>query len=638
MKAFFLGLIIWYSSASVSAQERGFVRVKMSSEEEAQVLYEKSHALVIGNADYTNGWPSLPGVHGDIDRISQTLEEVGFSTQIGTNLTKQQIDSAFSSFIATYGRALNTRLLFYFAGHGYTVNTSYGDKLGYLVPIDAPKPENDIGLFQSQAMEMAQVEIYAKRIQCKHALFVFDACFSGSIFAQTRSISEALSYKTTQPVRQFITSGDENEVVPDKSIFLDQFLKAISTELADSNEDGFLTGTELGEFLQKEVVERTNQKQHPQHGKIRNPALDKGDFVFVLDSTFLSKRSLLPSLGRIARMETNGSLEIKSELSGKLYFDELAIGFLHPDTTIQLKSIAAGKYQVRLEGEENYWKAVRISPGKAASIHIKPYHNQASELPFMKMVYVEGGEFLMGNDSSQQDQKPAHKVVLDDFDIGAYEVTIRQFLSFIKETKYVTESEKSEGKGFVIEKDGRLKETTGLSWRHQPDGKIAEDLSKPVIYVSWNDAVAFTDWMTGKYPGTYRLPTEAEWEYAARGGARRKSTYYAGSDVLEEVNRQDIPTATSTKSFFMTRKKPNELSIYDMSGSVSEWCLDWYDKYYYRKSSLKNPKGPDSGKFKVLRGGTWLSRASYSNVFYRNKTNPVHFGFTDGFRVVRVRN
>ena len=123
-------------------ENRGFVRVKVSSESKAQTLYENSYALVIGNSDYSSEWKRLPGVREDINRVSMTLKGSGFEVTIGENYTKQQLDSAFSAFISTYGNQLNSRLLFYFAGHGYTVNTSYGDQLGYIVPIGSPKPDD----------------------------------------------------------------------------------------------------------------------------------------------------------------------------------------------------------------------------------------------------------------------------------------------------------------------------------------------------------------------------------------------------------------------------------------------------------------------------------------------------------------
>lgn len=611
---------------------RGFVKVKLQQNGKAEALYEASYALVVGNADYTNGWASLPGVNNDIEEVASTLENEGFTVVKGFNYTKQQLDSTFSAFISTYGNELNTRLLFYYAGHGYTVNTTYGDKLGYLVPIDAPHPEDDINLFQGMSMEMAQIEIYAKRLQSKHALFAFDACFAGSIFSQTRGLSEAISYKTIQPVRQFITSGDENETVPDKSFFRDQFIKAITSTSADDNQDGFVTGTELGEFLQRTVIELSNDKQHPQYGKIRNPSLDKGDFVFVVDSELMSNElPLTPSVGRIARLETDGTLKISSQLWGNLYLDNKLIGKLSSDTTIILAGVKEGKHQIRIEGNENYWQSVEISAGQNHDIYLAPYINEAHIVPFMKMIRVEGGEFNMGDSTGLPDQNPVHPVKLDDYDIGALEVTIRQFSLFVKETGYLTEAEKGSGINMTVSKDGILKRLKGLNWRYQADGSLAKDLSQPVVFVTWNDAIAFTEWMSQRFPGIYRLPTEAEWEYAARGGARRKNTTYAGSDRIEEISRQEVDG-----DFYKNSARPNELGIYDMSGSVSEWCMDWYDKNFYRKSASFNPLGPTSGTFKVLRGGSKYSDPESMTISYRNKTNPENFTYSDGFRVVRI--
>lgn len=122
-----------------------------------------------------------------------------------------------------------------------------------------------------------------EKIQSKHALFIFDACFAGTIFEmRSEEEVEAINYKTEEQVRQFITSGTGDEQVPDKNIFCQQFITAITTNYADINRDNYLTGTELGEFLQKSVISYSNRTQHPQYGKIRNPRLDKGDFVFVL--------------------------------------------------------------------------------------------------------------------------------------------------------------------------------------------------------------------------------------------------------------------------------------------------------------------------------------------------------------------
>ena len=263
--------------------ERGLVinGLNVSDSDGKQVvLYDESYALIIGNSAYTN-WPALPGVLRDVQDVEAALKEHGFQVVVHTDLSKTEIEDAFNDFISRYGQNSDNRLLFYFAGHGHTVKMSYGEEIGYIVPVDAANPNNDLTGFQSNAMDMQRVEYYAKRIQAKHAIFLFDACFSGSLFSLGRAVPGNISYKTAFPVRQFITSGSAEETVPDESIFRAQFLRALDGE-ADGDQDGYVTGTELGEFLQNSVVNYSRSSQHPQYGKIRNPNLDKGDFVFIL--------------------------------------------------------------------------------------------------------------------------------------------------------------------------------------------------------------------------------------------------------------------------------------------------------------------------------------------------------------------
>jgi hypothetical protein len=244
-------------------------------------LYDKSYALLIGVSDYTGGWPKLPGVKQDITAVRAALERHSFQVLTVENPTAMQLDEAFRGFILQYGLNVENRLLFYFAGHGHTIRQSYGEDMGYIVPVDAPHPNRDPVGFAAKAMDMQQMEHYARRIQSKHALFLFDSCFSGTFFALSRAVPDNISHKTSRPVRQFITSGSAEETVPDRSIFRQQFILALKGE-ADSNKDGYVTGSELGDFLQDSVVNYSRNAQHPQYGKIRNPNLDKGDFVFFL--------------------------------------------------------------------------------------------------------------------------------------------------------------------------------------------------------------------------------------------------------------------------------------------------------------------------------------------------------------------
>jgi formylglycine-generating enzyme required for sulfatase activity len=254
-------------------------------------LYSESHALVIGVSKYISDWPMLPGVKKDTDQVIAALKKNGFNTVTATNPSHKEIRSTIEGFINKYGQNINNRLLFYFAGHGHTLKLSYGENMGYFVPADAPHPDKDKSGFLSKGLNMELMQVYAKQIQSKHALFIFDSCFSGSFFSISRSVPDNISYKTSQPVRQFITSGSADEQVPDISIFREQFVSALTGQ-GDLDSDGFMTGTELGEFLQKQVINYSKGSQHPQYGKMRNPRLDKGDFVFSLKSTKNSDQTI----------------------------------------------------------------------------------------------------------------------------------------------------------------------------------------------------------------------------------------------------------------------------------------------------------------------------------------------------------
>jgi formylglycine-generating enzyme required for sulfatase activity len=152
----------------------------------------------------------------------------------------------------------------------------------------------------------------------------------------------------------------------------------------------------------------------------------------------------------------------------------------------------------------------------------------------------------------------------------------------------------------------------------------------PMVKVNYNDAVAYCNWLGEEFGGDWRLPTEAQWEFAARGGNNSKGYTYSGGNDLDEVAWYADNAGGKTQS--VGRKKPNELGIYDMSGNVWEWCKDWYGDY--SSSAQNNPKGPASGSYRVLRGGSWGNAASYCRVAHRGYGSPAGRGVGNGFRVL----
>jgi len=243
-------------------------------------IYDKSYALIIGNSHYDN-WKKLTSVQKEVEDIESALEKRGFTVDRKSNLSGKEIREAFDNFINQYGFTKNNRLLVYFAGHGDT-QSSNDERRGYIIGRDTPTFSQDPHTFKRSAVSMNEIESYAVRIESKHVLFIFDSCFSGSIFEVRGRISHPepiLSY-TSRPVRQFITSGSADEVVPGKSDFATYFLRALNYNKADYTGDGYTTGTELGMYLHDKVVGLNKKTQTPQWGKILNSSLDEGDFVF----------------------------------------------------------------------------------------------------------------------------------------------------------------------------------------------------------------------------------------------------------------------------------------------------------------------------------------------------------------------
>ncbi|MBI4682107.1 MAG: formylglycine-generating enzyme family protein [Nitrospirae bacterium] len=231
------------------------------------------------------------------------------------------------------------------------------------------------------------------------------------------------------------------------------------------------------------------------------------------------------------------------------------------------------------------------------------------------MVLVKGGCFQMGDifRDVPSSEKPVHEVCVNDFYLGKYEVTVGEFRQFVKAAGYKTEAEQQDGCHSWVG-DGTEEKIRDHNWNNPGFPQTEKD---PVVCISWNDANNYIQWLNKNKGTKYRLPTEAEWEYAARSGGKTY-IYSWGNDtpsgnVADESAKKELSGLNIWKGYndgyaytapvgsFM----PNELGIYDMSGNVYEWVLDWQEDDYYRHSPRSNPKGPDKGKYKILRGGAW---------------------------------
>jgi len=268
-----------------------------------------------------------------------------------------------------------------------------------------------------------------------------------------------------------------------------------------------------------------------------------------------------------------------------------------------------------------------------------------------EMVFIKGGAFQMGSNDGEEDEKPVHTVTVSDFWMGKYEVTVAEFEKFISATGYQTDAEK--GNGSCIWTGSKLEKKAEVNWRYDEQGNVRKsgELNHPVIHVSWNDAAAYCEWLSHKTGQTYRLPTEAEWEYAARSGG--KNYKYAWGNFGPEGRKGGNIADESAKRIWncswawdgyddgyaytapVGSYEPNELGLYDMTGNVWEWCQDWDGAKYYKNSPQVDPKGPSSGTFRVLRGGSWHFIPFVVRCYYRSGIKPVNCNNDSGFRFAR---
>lgn len=295
----------------------------------------------------------------------------------------------------------------------------------------------------------------------------------------------------------------------------------------------------------------------------------------------------------------------------------------------------------------------------------------------MKFVLVSAGEFLMGSDESPDmlsmaypryerrrvlelgDEAPVHRVrITQAFYLGQHEVTVGQFRQFIEASGYIPESVADGTGGYGYNASYNLAESDSrdafegrdqkYSWRNP--GFIQGD-NHPIVNVTWNDAVALAKWLSEKEGVKYRLPTEAEWEYACRAGTR---TRYASGDNLESLLKAANIFDLDTKEYWLRWTQfalsghdgfsftapvgsfaPNAWGFYDMHGNVWEWVSDWYANDYYAKSPIDDPQGPADGNVRVRRGGSWHTWALYARSSYRNWLSPDSRYILVGMRLVR---
>jgi formylglycine-generating enzyme required for sulfatase activity len=308
-----------------------------------------------------------------------------------------------------------------------------------------------------------------------------------------------------------------------------------------------------------------------------------------------------------------------------------------------------------MEGKMKGICAATWLPGVIAAVGLLAGSLSAQGLPD---VLVEGGSFVMGSDDySTSTEGPAHPVRVDSFRIAVSEISYGLFGEFVAASAYRTSCELDGRGSYVFDGGHAFLRKRGMNWATT---NFAQAADSPACSISWIDAVNFANWLSrrdGLTPAYdikgaavawnrdasgWRLPTEAEWEFAARGGLKGSGCLYAGSNELGAVAWYDENSRFTTHP--RNTKLPNELGLYDMTGNVYEWCWDWYAAYPARAAGgaaaaeARNPAGPDDGVFRCYRGGSWYS-GPWVNEELRTTTrsfgDPAQSCSYNGFRLVR---
>jgi formylglycine-generating enzyme required for sulfatase activity len=638
--------------------ERGLFRKDKTTN---KPLLGKNYLFAIGINDYEHE-KKLQFAVSDVLAVRDLLwESYGFERLdeyilIDKDATRAHIKSKF--ILLKDEVTENDSLLIYFAGHGIEDKNT---KQGYWLPVDGRQDERHltnneiIGLIEG--------------INSKHTLLVSDSCFSGTLLYQTRDVlTERYGNK---PSRWVFTSG-RDELVKDKSPFAEAFIEC----LQHNSEEELLLRYVI-EKVQHDTVKVKRAIQTPLAGRLHG--VDKnldGEFVFyrnknikelrqenlslkekiedlekelvsvkkkpvIADTTLLKQRDR-----KIFDLdEENKELkEENHELSLKVHDLEVQISALRDkngEYSQQIKDLrkesAALKEINNLSQTQNNTLKQQIGNLQKENITLKEQLAEKEEIkktlivqvqeknknPLIiplsdkiniDMIYVEGGTFEMGykagrdGENKYMDNAKLHQVSVDSFYMGKFTITQEQYYA-------------------VMDKDSNSK---------------FKGERLPVETISWDNTKVFIEKINQKTGKKFRLPSEAEWEYAARGGntpsqqgrGQGGGAYmYAGSNNIDEVAWYDKNSDGKTHEVGL--KKPNELGIYDMSGNVWEWCEDYYDKMFYEKSAgAKNPVNKTQSDNCVYRGGSWYHNSGLCRVARRDYDSPSLRDRTLGFRLV----
>jgi len=569
----------------------------------AAVLFaQQRYALVIGNNNYTN-IQRLANPVNDATDIAAKLRTLGFQVDLQTNITNVQMARVISGFVNRLAQNRDSEGFFWFAGHGVQINGE-----NYLLPVDV-NSENEIEAVHSSYSVRRLVDSLDQIARNKVNVVVLDACRDNP-FANMpggfRNVARGLSVIPNMPSDLLVIySTAPGSVAADgqagqrNSPFTQAFLQGM-----DSNDDIQMVFRSIA----RETMRLTNNSQRPFH-----------------DGSFLNLDfySLNPQGNQIR-------------------------------PSVQPPPVVATQPPPQTTPAPQAPPATQVPPQPEPSVRTSatPPQRPVSD----GIVRINGGTFTMGSPANevgrQSNESPQRRVTLSPFFMGKYPVTVGEFRRFVNATGYRTDAEKS-GSGSVFT-GGRWESKSDANWRNP---YFTQGDNHPVVLVSWNDAVAYCNWLSrheGLTPAYtingnnvtwnrgangYRLPTEAEWEYACRAGTT--TVFNTGNNITTNQANYDgnHPYNNNARGEYRRRTTPvgsfaaNAWGLHDMHGNVWEWCWDWMGAY--PNTAQTNPAGPASGTGRMLRGGSWHNYGMGLRSAVRNSgSQPLRFS-SMGFRIAR---
>jgi formylglycine-generating enzyme required for sulfatase activity len=573
-------------------------------------FYADSWAVIIGINDYQH--PRVPKLRyavNDARAIEGELLAQGFRrdrviTLLDRKATRSAIEEVLGDDLRTkVGK--DDRVLVFFAGHGKTDRLRSGDEEGYLIPVDG-----DPGKLYSTAISMEGLRRLSDRIPAKHILYVMDACYSGYAIYNRAISDDLLDEMVKKPAIQILTAGRQGDQAQERNghgVFTEVLLRGLQGEAFAGK--SWLALEELGVWMKQRVYAESGRQQLPQFGNLSG----EGQFVFLRPGARVAALPPVPEpprmQGREEIRQEFGTLALSARLPGvEVWLGDQKVWTSRPGAAYVLSNVPVGSHRLvaRKDGHKEWDRVVEVAANQRAEvvIDIEPLRPEppkaARSEDGAEMMLVPAGEFVMGSNDGDANEKPPHRVYLDAFSIDKYETTHALYKRFMDATGRPAPS-------------------------YWTNGSF-NGSNQPVVGVAWGDADAYCRW-AGK-----RLLTEAEWEKAARGTDGRKYPWGEQWDASRANSSESKLGKTAPVGSYASGASP--YGAQDMAGNALEWVGDWFDASYYQRSPERNPKGPESGTTRVLRGGSWYNFPVDLRTAYRLHT-PGSPSSNIGFRCAR---